>query len=344
MFAAGTPVIRGNVISGNTGGGIGMVNQSDALIAGNLITRNNGFGVQWLVPSSARGPLLVNNTIADNENVQGYQVFADGFDNDTRLVNNVIIGKAGETAVFCTMAFGSERPVFEFNNVFAPGGVAYGGDCMDQTGASGNISADPLFWDSVTDDYRLGDGSPSIDAGDNTTPDLPMEDLDGVNRVLDGDGDTVAVVDMGAYEANAAGVLEFVTRSYAFSEQEGNAVITVSRKGGDNGDVSVDYATSDGTATAGQDYTVVMATIDFVDGESGEKTFTVSITNDSTVEGEETVNLSLSNLVGAANLGRTDTAVLVITEDSVDLVLTKIESADPVNVDLGRQYLKRICD
>ena len=78
LFAAGSPVIRNNVIARNSvsglspaaqGGGIWIVNQSDALIVQNVIVENSageGGGVYWLLPSGARGPRLVNNTIADN--------------------------------------------------------------------------------------------------------------------------------------------------------------------------------------------------------------------------------------------------------------------------------------
>ena len=48
-------------------------------------------------------------------------------------------------------------------------------------------------------------GSPCIDAGTNEPASgLPADDLDGNPRPLDGDGDTVAIADMGAYEFNPA--------------------------------------------------------------------------------------------------------------------------------------------
>lgn len=112
LFAAGTPTILGNIIRGNTatglipcakGGGISLANFSDALIVQNLITGNNagcGGGIFWLVPSGARGPVLVNNTIVDNDSLQGSGIFADGFDAQTELINNLVIAKGGQTAFF----------------------------------------------------------------------------------------------------------------------------------------------------------------------------------------------------------------------------------------------------
>ncbi|TMA61480.1 MAG: hypothetical protein E6J80_00105, partial [Deltaproteobacteria bacterium] len=70
---------------------------------------------------------------------------------------------------------------------------------------NGNISADPLFADPVNANYHLQLGSPAIDAGDNTAPELPAKDIDGDPRILDGDGDGVAVVDMGVDEFTTCG-------------------------------------------------------------------------------------------------------------------------------------------
>ena len=78
----------------------------------------------------------------------------------------------------------------------------------------GNLDADPYFLDSDQDNFRLGPGSPCIDTGNNAAvpPDVadldddgdPNEpipyDLDGNPRVVDGNADMIAVVDMGAYE------------------------------------------------------------------------------------------------------------------------------------------------
>jgi hypothetical protein len=64
----------------------------------------------------------------------------------------------------------------------------------------GNISADPLFTNPTQGDFHIQQGSPSIDAGDNLTPNLPDTDIDGDPRILDGDGNGTAIVDMGVDE------------------------------------------------------------------------------------------------------------------------------------------------
>jgi len=65
---------------------------------------------------------------------------------------------------------------------------------------AGNIDIDPLFVDPTNDDFHLQTGSPCIDTGDNSAPGLPATDIDGESRIQDGDGDSVALVDMGADE------------------------------------------------------------------------------------------------------------------------------------------------
>ena len=91
----------------------------------------------WLVPFGARGPRLVNNTIADNTATvagQGSAVFADGFDAGAALVNNGLVGASGQTALHCGAFNDPNPPVVRFNDVFTPAGPGYGGICADQTG------------------------------------------------------------------------------------------------------------------------------------------------------------------------------------------------------------------
>ncbi len=59
-------------------------------------------------------------------------------------------------------------------------------------------------------------------------------------------------------------------------------------------DVTVNYVTSDGTATAGQDYTAVTGGTATIPANSTSSTFTVSVTGDTTDEPNETFNVTIS--------------------------------------------------
>ena len=63
--------------------------------------------------------------------------------------------------------------------------------------------------------------------------------------------------------------------------------------------VTVDYATADGSATAGEDYTAASGTLTFAPGETS-KTVAVPVLDDAIDEGEETFTLALSDPSGAA--------------------------------------------
>jgi hypothetical protein len=112
----------------------------------------------------------------------------------------------------------------------------------------------------------------------------------------------------------SAGSLQFSAPSYTVNENGTITSITVTRVNGSFGTVGVNYASSDGTATAGSDYAAVSGSLIFADGVTS-RTFTIDIINDADYEGDETVNLSLSNPTGGAGLGSPASAVLTIAED-----------------------------
>lgn len=111
------------------------------------------------------------------------------------------------------------------------------------------------------------------------------------------------------------GQLQFGAVLYTVNEDGGSATISVVRTGGSTGEVTVNYTTSNGTATAGSDYTATSGTLTFADGEVGAKTFTIPILDDTLVEGDETVILYLSNPTGGATLASPSTAVLTIIDN-----------------------------
>jgi hypothetical protein len=113
------------------------------------------------------------------------------------------------------------------------------------------------------------------------------------------------------------GTLAFDATSYTVREDVGGAVITVRRRNGKDGTVSVDFATRDSTfrpATAGLDYTATSGTLVFADGETS-KSFVVPIVDDGLFEGEERLFLTLSNVQGGATLGGPNLVWLIINDN-----------------------------
>jgi uncharacterized delta-60 repeat protein len=106
----------------------------------------------------------------------------------------------------------------------------------------------------------------------------------------------------------------FTVATFTAVENAGKATITVRRSGPTAGAVSVDYATTDDSAIAGQDYQATSGTLNFAAGEV-DKTFDVTLIDDSLGEPNKTVLLTLSNPVGGAVLGLQNTASLVIIDN-----------------------------
>ena len=110
------------------------------------------------------------------------------------------------------------------------------------------------------------------------------------------------------------GKFHFSSAGFSVSETAASIAITVVRSGGSSGSASVNYATADGTATAGKDYTATSGVLNFADGETS-KTFNVPIIDDAIYEGDEIVNLTLSNPTGGAGITTPKTTVLTIVEN-----------------------------
>ena len=129
---------------------------------------------------------------------------------------------------------------------------------------------------------------------------------------------STAVLTITDNDVASPGTLQFSAATYSVAENAGPATVTVTRTGGSSGAVSVTFATSNGTATAPGDYTAVVSqTVSFANGDTASKTVNIPIIDDTTVEGNETVNLALTAPTGGATLGSPSTAVLTITDNDV---------------------------
>ncbi len=91
----------------------------------------------------------------------------------------------------------------------------------------------------------------------------------------------------------------------------GTATFTVTLGAASGRAVSVDYATSDGTATAGSDYTAASGTLTFAAGETTQ-TIDVAVTGDALDEADETFTVTLRDPVNA----RLTTATITDDDDA----------------------------
>jgi hypothetical protein len=96
------------------------------------------------------------------------------------------------------------------------------------------------------------------------------------------------------------------------NEKDGAAVFTVSLDGAAT--ATVHYATADGSALAGSDYTAQSGTLTFGRSDSS-KTVSVPIVDDTLNEGDETFTLRLSNPSGAAASGNDLVGTATIADD-----------------------------
>jgi plastocyanin len=111
------------------------------------------------------------------------------------------------------------------------------------------------------------------------------------------------------------GQIALSANEYSESEDGGELVVQIVRSGGDDGEVSVDYATGNGSAAAGNDYVATSGTVVFADNEDGAKTVSVTILDDGTDENHETLSFALSSPGGGATLGAPSVASLTILDD-----------------------------
>lgn len=147
-------------------------------------------------------------------------------------------------------------------------------------------------------------------AEDPETINLALSSPTGTNLALGAPSTaTLTIVD-----DDPTGDVEFAALSYEVDETDGNALVTVRRVGGAAGAVSVDYATSDGTAQAGSDYTAASGALDFAAGQT-QASFSIPLTWDGLDESTETINVALSNPAGGADLAANDAAVVHVGDD-----------------------------
>jgi parallel beta-helix repeat protein len=161
-----------NIISDNTSGGVYISGSGSNRLISNLIYRNTYYGINvYYSPAEIR-----NNTIVDNSQ---YGIYGNG---DPNINSNIIWG----------------NDVNGLYGTFTNTKINY--NCIQNYSSGTNIKIDPCFVNEGVNNYHLKSSSQCIDRGDPNFTDVNGVDIDGEDRVMDGDSDGNSIVDMGADE------------------------------------------------------------------------------------------------------------------------------------------------
>ena len=247
-----------NSVPYNSGGGGGILNDSGAT----LTVVNSTFSTNGLPLTLGSGlenlgtATVINSTFFGNIAGSGAGIFNNAMLNVTNSIfsGNSAGGSGGGIANKGTLNVA--------NSTFFSNSAPFGGGLYNQSGTStlqnsilwgdsggeisgsstvsysivqggyagtSNLNVDPQFVNAAAGDLRLIYGSPAIDAGTNTG--CSATDLDNLPRPNDGNGDSTATCDLGAYEAGEM-VCGVSASTYNFSNQSG-ASIQVTTLGGE---------------------------------------------------------------------------------------------------------------
>jgi CSLREA domain-containing protein len=317
LNSAGTLTLNEVTVSGNNGGGItnilsGTVNVNNSTISGNL----NGSGVY-----NEDGTVVLRNVTITQNTATSSGGGIRNVSGTLRLKNTLVAGNSAADGPDCKGTLTSDG----YNLVQNTSGCSLTGD------TTGNITGQSPGLGSLqsnggaTQTHALPTGSPALDAGDpggcrDHAEVMLTTDQRGVGRTQG------AACDIGAYEAIK---LRFNSAPYSRAENLGPATITVTMTASSPVTVTVNYATSDGAAIAGSDYTAISGGLTFTTGQTS-KTFNISLLNDDIYEPNEALTITLSGLSGAVfDSPSANVTTLTILNDDTPRVLMPLILTGP---------------
>lgn len=119
-------------------------------------------------------------------------------------------------------------------------------------------------------------------------------------------------------DSTATDTVSFQSASYSVSESDGSVAVTLTRTGNGVGDFYLSYATFDGTALGGSDYTSLQNGFWWFSGDLEPKTITIPVSSDSLLENDEQFHLHVMVGLGDVVLTGPDTATITITDTTVN--------------------------
>lgn len=244
---------------------------------------------------------IVNSTLVDNGGTGDSAL--DLYEGTVDIAHSTIAGNGAGSTGFGVYSYNADVTVDHTILTENGGAAAYLGGSGSVTvtnslvpvgsglGAS-NVESDTADLSPLGDfggETRVApplSGSAAVDAGDPAIAGEPTTDQRGGPR-------KIGTIDIGAVELDP--VSSVAVADATVDENAGVVSVELERTGSADLAVSVDVATADGSATAGDDYTATTDTVSWAAGESGVKTVDVPITDDTIAEPSETFVVNLSN-------------------------------------------------
>jgi parallel beta-helix repeat protein len=363
------PAVRGNRVHDNNAAGIQLNADlsagGDGIITGALIENNVAYG------NGAAGGAAINldgvqdsvvrNNLLDNHATGIVNYMGDGAEGPRgmRILHNTI--DQASDARWALLIWNTTGSNFVRNNILhnrnpSRGGITYldpadvantdsdynimdlvtpdDGDTLYTLAEWQALGHEPhslsaplatLFVDPDGGDYHLAPSSPAIDAGQ-TLAEVPV-DIEGNLRPAG------PASDIGAYERTAPPAVSISDCSTV----EGDAgptpcTHTVSLSAPSLVTVSVSYATADGTASAGSDYTAASGTLAFIPGMTSQP-LPVQVLGDIAVETDETFLVNLTNPTNAT-LGDAQGLGTIGDDDALSLSSSELNHGTVQQADL----------
>jgi len=134
------------------------------------------------------------------------------------------------------------------------------------------------------------------------------------------------------------GTFQFEKRGHLVKESCGNAILSICRQHGADGDVTIKYKTIDKTAIGGKDFEGGEGEIEFKHGET-HRDINIPIIDDMETEKDESFEVELYEINNGAKLGKiTRTAVTITNDDEFNSVMSKILLMSNANMDSMRVH------
>ncbi|MDP9387837.1 MAG: hypothetical protein M3Q48_07890 [Actinomycetota bacterium] len=222
----------------------------------------------------------------------------------------VVEGNTGTaTATFTVALSAASGRQVTVNHATANGTATAG---SDYTAASGTLTFAP---GETTRTVAVTVTADTVDEDDETF----LLNLSGAVNATVADGQGTATIT----DDDAMPALAVADVSVAEGDSTATAAFTVTLSAGSGREVTVNYATADGTATAGRDYTAASGTLTLPAGQTSA-TVEVAVTGDTLDEDDETFLLNLSAAVNATIADAQAVATIIEDDDAASLAVADV--------------------